>query len=416
MTIETNFEQLIATLSTSSDTLYKITCHLQQQNLQLISSFITQSYQSILALEHWAWELLSQSSHQWLEERNCLELFQTLALFNKNLIFNYDNITVDDKVALLIPNTKDWIQDILEHIQMSNDENEAYISIASLWFDNISYFLHNNPQYDVKPTVHYIGHDMGRHFLMTDQFKYYLTQFQQAQGTQSIITAKQLFYLKTCSFFLNSYFTSKIEQFSYTPDQMLEHIDENYLQIINIHTQNIESWNEYILTTCAHLISLISVCCWWDEGKKLEMKILFPSEQILCDHAQALIRIISYKPFYNRIIAQRSNDETILMDSTLLLLIRIVQTNEFNWFFRSMIQLPETLLTIAETSVFNKICLIAYGILVEILTDEQLRDLKIGDSVAGYFFSMLEQAWHHPLKKCQQIPIPYFLRGKSIEA
>lgn len=414
-TTEPDFEQLIAALSTSSDNLNKITCHLQQQTSQLIPSFITQSYQSILTLEHWAWKLLSQNSHQWLKQRNCLESIQALALFNRNLIFNYDNITVDDKVTLLIPDTKDWIQSILEQIQTNNDENDSYISIASLWFDNLSYFLYNNPQLDVKSTIHFIGHYMGSHFLMTDQFKYYLTQFQQSQEPQSIITTKKLFYLKTCSFFLSSYFTSKIEQFSYTPDQMLEHIDENYLQIIHNHTQNIESWNEYILTICTHLLNLISACCWWDEEKKWEMKILFPSEQIFCDHAQALIRIISYKPFYHRIIAQRSNDETILLDSTLLVLIRFVQTNEFNWFFHSMIQLPDTLLTIAETSVFNKICLIAYGILVEILTDEQLRDLKIVDSVGGYFFGMLEQAWHHPSKKCQQIPIPYFLRGKSIE-
>jgi len=71
-------------------------------------------------------------------------------------------------------------------------------------------------------------------------------------------------------------------------------------------------------------------------------------------------------------------------------------------------------LIVTETSVFDKICLYAYGILGEILTDEQLKDLKIVDSIQRYFYNMLEQAWQHPSKKCEQIPIIYLLRGKSI--
>ncbi len=79
-----------------------------------------------------------------------------------------------------------------------------------------------------------------------------------------------------------------------------------------------------------------------------------------------------------------------------------------------MIQLPDTLLIIAETSVFDKISLCAYGILGEILIDEQLKDLKIVASIEIYFFNMLEQAWRHPSKKCKQISVLYLLRGKSI--
>ena len=53
--------------------------------------------------------------------------------------------------------------------------------------------------------------------------------------------------------------------------------------------------------------------------------------------------------------------------------------------------LSDILITIAETSVYDKICLYAYGILGEILTDEQLKDLKIVDSIGRYFFNMLKQ-------------------------
>jgi hypothetical protein len=330
------------------------------------------------------------------------------------LIFNYNNIKADNKASLLIPKTTDWIHSIFEQIKKSNDENQTYITIASLWFDNLSYFLHDNPNFNTLHTIIDISHYIGNDFLMTDQFKYYLIQFQQSQGLQPTVTAKQLFYMKTCSFFLSSYFAAKAQNFSYTPDQMLEYIGENYLQIIHIYTQNIESWNEYTLAGCTHLVGLIWACYWWGGEKKSEMKILLPTEQMSCDHAQALIRIISYKPFYDRIIAQRSNDETILMDATLYFLIHIIQTLNLNWFFRSMIQLPDTLLIIAKTSVSDKICLCAYGMLCEILTDEQLKELKIVDSMGGYFFNMLQQAWHHPSKTCKQIPVISFLRGELI--
>jgi hypothetical protein len=182
--METNFEQLITALSTfplSSDVLFNITFHLQEQNSKLLPSFITQLYQSILILEHWAWQLLSQNSHQWLEDANYLKLFQTLALFNKNLVFNYDTIEANTKVSLLIPETTDWIQSIFEQMKKSNDENEIYITIVSLWFDNLSYFLHDNPQFDILPTITYTSHYIGNHFLMTDQLKYYLTQLQRSQ-------------------------------------------------------------------------------------------------------------------------------------------------------------------------------------------------------------------------------------------
>jgi len=258
--METNFEQLITALSTfplSFDILYHITLHLQQQNLKLLPSFISQSYQSILILEHWSWKLLSQNCHRWLEEPNYLELLHTLNLFNKSLIFNYDNIESDNKASLLIPDTIDWIHSIFEQIKKSNDENETYIKISSLWFDNLSYFLHDNSQFDILPTIIYISHYIEKDFLMTEQFKYYLIHFQQSQMLQPIFTAKQLFYIKTCSFFLNSYFSAQAQNFSYTPDQILEYLGENYLQIIHIYTQNIESWNEHILTSCAHYYSTI---------------------------------------------------------------------------------------------------------------------------------------------------------------
>ena len=334
--MEDSFDQLIDRLSLDqlfSDLVHTITIHLQQQNLNFLSSFISQYYQSLINLEHWAWQLLSQNGHQWLDEQNYFDLFQTLALFNKNLIFNYDNNDVDSKVRLLIPNRTDWIDNILKQFQQINEQNDLYINIVCLWFDNLSYFLHENPQLDKLSTIKYISEYICSHFVMTDRFKTCLIQF---QGFQLIFNPKQLFYIRTCSFFLSSYLAAKAQDFLYTADQILEHLNENYLQIILTYTQNIESWNEYILTGCTHLINLICACCWWGGENKFELKILFPTEQITCDYIQALVRIIRYKPFYDKIAIQRSNNETILMDSTLLVLINIVQKLNLNWFFRSI--------------------------------------------------------------------------------
>jgi hypothetical protein len=135
---------------------------------------------------------------------------------------------------------------------------------------------------------------------------------------------------------------------------------------------------------------------------------------MLCEHVEDLIHIIAYTPFHQQIKAVPSNDETVLTDAILTLLFIILQTQNINWFFRSNALIQNALITLADISVCNEICIRAYALLGEFLTDEQLRDLKIGDNLIGFFFNILEQAWHHPTKKYKQIPIEYMFRGKFI--
>ncbi|CAF4395594.1 unnamed protein product, partial [Rotaria sp. Silwood2] len=181
--MENNFEQLIAALqicSSYSDSLCEIRHVLEKQNSELLSSFISQFYQSILILEHWAWELFSKTSHQWMEEPKYLELLHTLALFNKNLIFNYDDIDANTKGSLLIPETVDCINVIFERFEKTTDENDPFISIVSLWFDNLSYFLHDNNEFAMSSILIYITHYIVRKYVMTDQYKFYLNQLHQS--------------------------------------------------------------------------------------------------------------------------------------------------------------------------------------------------------------------------------------------
>ncbi|CAF4128250.1 unnamed protein product, partial [Adineta steineri] len=91
--------------------------------------------------------------------------------------------------------------------------------------------------------------------------------------------------------------------------------------------------------------------------------------------------------------------------------MNIIELQNINWFFRSITQLPDILLTLAETSKYYRIYLCAYGILGEVLTDEHLKALKITDNIRDFFFTMLEEAWYDPSKEYKNIPIAYFLRG-----
>jgi len=216
-----------------------------------------------------------------------------------------------------------------------------------------------------------------------------------------------------CSFSLKTYFYTKPPSFPFTASQIFQEIGNDYLQMIQTHTYNIDSWSNELLTCIAHLIGFICACCWWGRKDRELMRILFPTEQILCEYIKALIRIIDYEPFHKRMKARRSNKETMLIDAILFALHNIVQARYINWFFRSMTQLPDILLKLAESSTYYRICLCIYSIFGEILTDEQLRGLKFTDTMSSLFFHMLEDAYHHPLKKYRQIPITHLLKGKS---
>ncbi|CAF4196717.1 unnamed protein product, partial [Rotaria sordida] len=174
---------------------------LEKQNSKLLSSFISQFYQSILILKHWAWQLISQNSDQWIKNSNYVELFRILALFNKNLVFNYEDIEINMKGSLLFPETIKCINTIFERFEKIHNENNSFISIISQWYDNLSSFSNVHPEFEISTIIIHINHYIARNYVMTDQYKFYLNQLRQSSLSQSIFTGKQLFYIKTCSFF-----------------------------------------------------------------------------------------------------------------------------------------------------------------------------------------------------------------------
>ncbi len=77
--METKFDQLVTIFSTcplSIDVFDEIILILQQQNKELLSSFIPQSFQSLLTLKRWSWQLFSEEYQQWINQPYYKEFFK----------------------------------------------------------------------------------------------------------------------------------------------------------------------------------------------------------------------------------------------------------------------------------------------------------------------------------------------------
>ncbi|CAF3330554.1 unnamed protein product [Rotaria socialis] len=412
--MEANLEQLVTELKTSpfsTDVLQQITSLLQSRTNETLPKFVSDEYQSLFILEHNTWELLGENSHTWLNKPFYIKFFQALVSFNKCMIFGSDTIQDDIKSSLLLPNTTDQIDSIFDRIKQSKHDNDPFISFASLWFDNLSFFVHEFPRAGHSPTLVHMNHYITGHFILSDTFKCYITQLSNLQLSPSIFTSKQLFYMKTCPLALGVYFYTNPKIFDYTLDEILEHIGNEYLKLIQNQTHSVEFWSKELLGCISCLISCMRSLLWWDGENGTKLKLLFSTEKALCAYIQDMIRIVDYKDYYAHVMTHWINDETIILDSALLFLMNIVQSQNINWFFRSMTQLPDILLQVAETCAYYRICLCAYGLLSEILTDDHLKALTFPDDIRILVLKMIEQAWHSPTKKYKQIPIIYFLRG-----
>jgi hypothetical protein len=183
--------------------------------------------------------------------------------------------------------------------------------------------------------------------------------------------------------------------------------------MILVQSENMNSWSDELLSCVAHLTGFICATCWWGSETSENIEMIIPSTDTTRSHILAFIRIVSYQPFHRYISVQWYHDENILIDMTLILLVGAVETQDLGCFIRLKTNLPVTLLTIAQTSSYDRICVCAYGLLVTILTDAQLKELKIADDIIKFFFDVLEKAWKHPTKKWKKISIPYLLKGKT---
>ncbi|CAF2089448.1 unnamed protein product [Rotaria magnacalcarata] len=424
--MESILDQLVAALykaHLSTDVLGQIVFLLQQQTDQSVSSFVSSSLPSLLilerwawelfsqeSLEQWAWELFSQESHGWIHEPSYQQLFRTLAIFNEKLIFNCGDIEIETKRSLLFSVTIEQINSIFMHIERSTNDNDPFIAFSSQWLDNYSYFLFDNPLY-TSPIIDHIGHHIFNKYVLSKEYKIYLTQLRQSHLSHTIFTTKFLFYIATCSSFFSSFIICEINDLSYTTDEIIQYLSEDYLEIIHVHSYTVASWSKDLLSCITKLIDVIAGCCWWNGEEKTHMEIIFRTEKIAFDHVEDLMRIISHEPFYKQVKKDRSNDETILVGSILTLSILIIRMKNMHLLSRLNATIRNAILSIIETAINDEVVLCGYGVLCEVLTDEELKDLKMADNICNYFLQMLEDAWNQIKKQYKQIPMVLLLKG-----
>ena len=407
-----NFDQLVAALTISPlpiTLMSEIACILEEQTCQSIPSFVSNSVQSLLTLEHWAWQVLSQDFRRWIDEQSCHELFHVLHSWNIKLISITDVIESNTKTTFLIPSNNEWIDGIIDQIAAGHN---TFLTIASLWFDALAYLVLDQSEVAYLPSIIHINSRLSRDFVMTNQYKSYLQEICEPNISQLIFTKKQMFYLKTCSFSLNVYFSSKSQNFPFTSHDIIKFLGDDYCHMILAQSKTLDSWNTELLSCVTHLTGLICSTCWWGGQKIEDLNMLIPPEDSTYTLILAFIRIVNHQPFHRYLDIPWHNDENLLIGATLILLMGVVETQNVGPFISSETNLPATLLTIVQASSYDRILLYAYGFLAILLSNEQLKELKVSDNMCKFLFDVLEQAWKHPTKKWKKIPIPYLLKGK----
>ena len=411
--MEDNLTDLVNVLTTtgfSDEVLLKITNLLRGVNAKFTTKFVLENASSLRTLEHWVWKVLSEDSSYWSTNSIYSKFFDNLASFNQNFIFISDEIDADTKATLLIPETTNIINCIFSQIENNEDENDIYFLIISLWFDNLSYLIQEHTQFIKSPIIIAMNHSIAVKFVMKNEYKIYLNQLQQSQ---LIFTNKQLFFLKTCSFALSSFFFCKVQTFPFNSEEILQFLAQDYLEILRLHGYSIPLWSQELFCCITHLTNFIHTCCVWRDDREKNLQILFPSEDIAHNHLQLLVHIISYKSFHQQLECHRSNDATILVDSILSFIFYILENHDFIHFIRVQTRLIDTLLLLAETPGNNMININANGMLGELLSDEKLKQLKVTDHLCGYFFCVLERAWNHPAQVYRRSTVKQLLRGNS---
>ena len=407
--MEIDFEQLATTLTISSslsDILRHITCILKENINDCLPSFVNRYYSSILIVEHWTWSLLTSQFCQWIHQTCYTEFLHTFTSFNKEIIFYCDNIDDDTKSLLLIPETIDQINQIIEQIDRTT--NDGYIDIVSHWLENLSFLIQQYPHLSQSIVVIELNQYFEKYLLKNHQLNTVILQLQ--QSSSSLLSSKEIFYMKTNLFLMSIYFHTKPIHFLSTATEILHQIGDEYRQMIQTYSHTVATWHRDTLICLTYLIRFISDCTWWGRKNKELFKILFSTEHILCEYIQALVRILDHTVFHKQIQSRRSNYETILLDSILFTLQNIVQTRDINWYFRSMTRLTDILLKIAELSMHYRISLCIYSIYAEILSDEKFKALKFTDTMSSLFFQMLQDAYHNPSKKFKQISFSHLLK------
>lgn len=410
-----NLHQLVAGLSTSPvspNVLQGIISFLKHRNNQSLPLTNPQFIQPLLTLQRWTWQLLSRESHQWIQQHYYLELLYNVASFNKQLTLSNDTLDIDFKAKLLFSVTIEQINQIFNNLDHDTDDNSTYFNIINLFLYNHSQFLIENPQY-ASPVIDYIGQCIISRYTLSERYKLYLAQLRQTYLTDAILTHKFLFYISTCSFGTSSYLMSKYYEYelSNIGDHMMEVLRDDLIEIVRIQSTNVSMWSKKLLSCIANIMCLIVSYIWCEAENKTKAKMIFPTEKHACDHLQNLIEILLHRQFHQEIKYTLSNDETKLVSCIITIILLLLQTYNVSWLFRENVIVRETINSLAENSINHDISLCSYHVLGEVLTDEQLKELKFADHAGNAFFFILQQLWNQSIPSYKRISVNFLLKG-----
>ena len=408
-----NLEEQISLLSNSSssiDALKKITEILQNQTIDKIVQIVNEAFQSFVILENWIWQTLSEPLDRWINNDDYVQLVETLHQINLQLILVNEKLDNAQKIQLLVPREIRWIDEILNKI---SSNNETYLRIIGFWLDGLSYLGIEVIEIVTLPIVIHLNNRLSQEFFMTDQYKTFIKQITDMDPALSSVTNRQLFYLRTCSFSLFSYLWSRSSNFPFTGDDIVRFLRDDYCRLILIKSRQVERWSKEMRTCVAHLIAVVCAASWWGGQKAESIELIFSSNDTSYSQVLAMIHLVTYQPFISGISECYYKDETILVDAGLIFLFGAVELQNLGCFINAETQFSNALLSIAQTARYDRTRLCAYGFLALILSDEQLKELKIADNLIQLYFYVLEQAWKQPTRKWKKIPILYLIKGKT---
>ena len=84
-----DFEEFLFELTNSllsNDVMNKIIRVLDEQTNESIGLFVTRTFQSLLKLEQWTWQTLSQDYRKWIDDKIYSNLFHSVNLLNIKII------------------------------------------------------------------------------------------------------------------------------------------------------------------------------------------------------------------------------------------------------------------------------------------------------------------------------------------
>ncbi|CAF2714812.1 unnamed protein product [Rotaria sp. Silwood2] len=369
-------------------------------------TLITTLFHSLLTLENWAWEVLSRDSRQWNDdEQQYIDLFHNISSFNKKIILSHN--VVHTKGSLLLPAHTDIVDGLFEQFKKRNGENERFLSIIYLWFDNLSLLMYEHIEFASVSIMVYVNERITSDIIMTDQFKTYLNEL---QDPCPLLTMKQVFYIKTCLFLLGGYLCSKPYDFLYNGQEIVGYLAEDYTNIILIHSQTIVSWSKELLSCITHLIGFITACHLWIGTNKEILKMFVIPDKTIYDYIESLINILSHQTLHEQIHPQLLNDESILVDNILKLFNYLINFQDIINFFRCQKNLVDIFFKF-DLINNDRFYLRIYSLQSAILSEKQIKKSNIVNNINKIFFYYLQQAWESPLKKYNKISIEELLEG-----